>query len=62
VITKDFGDNDQRLVACVVFATVLKLESVGIFFDVSILDFLAGPTVAQIAAVVDAAGAEAISE
>jgi hypothetical protein len=165
VITKDFGDNDQRLVACVVlqrrirnedigprirsflrerlpenlipsdvipleeipltpngkadrkalqelaentstiaagvekprnpteariaqiFATVLKLESVGIFdsffdlggssflvtdalaefadigiFEVTILDFLAGPTVAQIAAVVDAANAEAIAE
>jgi amino acid adenylation domain-containing protein len=70
-----------------IFATVLKLESVGIFdsffdlggssflvtdalaefadsgiFEVTILDFLAGPTVAQIAAVVDAAAAEAISE
>lgn len=70
-----------------IFATVLKLESVGIFdsffdlggssflvtdalsefadngfFDVSILDFLAGPTVAQIAAVIDAARAEANSE
>lgn len=70
-----------------IFATVLKLESVGIFdsfFDlggssflvtdalsefadnglssVSMLDFLAEPTVAHIAAVVDAADVEAISE
>jgi amino acid adenylation domain-containing protein len=70
-----------------IFATVLKLETVGIFdsffdlggssflvtdalsefadngFDsVSMLDFLAEPTVAHIAAVVDAAEAEVISE
>lgn len=70
-----------------IFATVLKLETVGIFdsffdlggssflvtdalsefadsgFDsVSMLDFLAEPTVAHIAAVVDAAATEVISE